>query len=151
MTGTGQTVAAHTAVVFFFVSSLSATAQTDDHVARTDVRIVDHIAAFHTAGHGRVNDNGAHQVAYVGSFTAGCVDAYTHFSHFGQQLVGAVDDGADYFARNQHLVSSDGRGYQNVVYGTHTQQVVGVHDQGILCNAFPNRKVAGFFPIHVSQ
>ena len=48
----GESVAAHTAVVLFLVCSLTCRGKTYDNVARTDVGIVDDIAAFHSAGYG---------------------------------------------------------------------------------------------------
>ena len=87
----------------------------------------------------------------VGVYATGGINAYTHFTEFGKQFVRTVDDGGDYFAGNEQLVASDGGRYQNVVYRTHTKQVVDVHNQCILCNAFPHTQVAGFLPVHIGK
>ena len=151
MTCAGQPVASHAAVVFFLVSGLSERSQPDDHVARTDVRIVDHVGAFHAAGNRTVDDDGTDQVAYIGRFAACSIAADSHFAKFGQQFVCSVDDGGDHFTRNQQLVASDGGGYQYVVYGTHAQQVVDIHYQSILRDTFPYGQVSCLFPVQVSQ
>ena len=149
--GAGQTVAAHAAVVTALISRLAARRKTYYHVAGTDIGVVYHIAALHAAGHRRVYDDGTDQVAHIGGLAARGVDADAHVAHLLQQLVGAVDDGADYLARHQHLVPAYRARYQYVVYSTHAQQVVGVHHKGILCDAFPHTQVAGLFPIEVGQ
>ena len=151
MAGGGKAVGAHTTVVTFFVSSLACRGKTNNHVARTDVRIVDDISTFHTAGDGGVDDDRPYQIAHVGRLTPCGIYADTHLTQFGQQLVRAVDDGRDYLTRDEHLIASDGTGNEDVVYGTDTEQVVGVHHNGILGDAFPYGKIASLFPVHVSQ
>ena len=148
---TGQPVASHASVIFFLVSGLSERSQPDDHVARTDVRIVDHVGTFHAAGNRAVDDDGTDQVAYIGRFAAGRVTSDSHFAKFGQQFVSPVDDGGDHFTRNQQLVASDGGGNQYVIYGAHAQQVVDIHYQSILRDTFPYGQVSGFCPVHISQ
>ena len=49
------------------------------------------------------------------------------------------------------LVPPDGRRQQNVVGHADAQQVVGIHDDRVLRDAFPHRQVAGFPPVSVSQ
>ena len=122
-----------------------------DDVARTNLRVVDDVAALHAAGHGAVYDDGAHQVAHVGRLAARGIDAHAHPAQFGQQFVRAVDDGRYDFARHQQLVAPDGAGHQNVVHRTHAQQVVNVHDEGVLGDALPHAEVARFLPIQVGQ
>ena len=80
---TGQPVASHASVIFFLVCSLSERSQSDDHVARTDVRIVDHVGTFHAAGNRTVDDDGADQIAYIGRFATGRVTTDSHFAKFG--------------------------------------------------------------------
>ena len=151
MACTGQPVAAHAAVVFLLVGGLSATAQSHDDISRTDIGVVDDVATFHAACHGGVYDDGAHQVAHVGCLAARGIDADTHLAHLGQQFVRTVDDGTDDFARDEHFVTSDSGRHQDVVYGTHTKQIVRVHDERVLRNAFPYGQVARFFPVRVGQ
>ena len=151
MTGAGQSVAAHTTVIFLFISSLSVRSQAYNYIARTDIGIINHIAALHAASYGAVHDDGTHQIAYIGSFTACSIYAYTHFAELGEQFVRSVDDGGDNFSRNEKFVASDGRRNQDIIYCTYAEQVVDIHNQCILCNAFPNRKITCFFPVHISQ
>ena len=151
MTGTGQSVATHATVIFFFVSSLSVRSQAYNYITRTDIGIINHIATLHAASYSTIYDDGTYQVAYIGSFTTCGIYAYTHLAELGEQFVRTVDDGGYYFARNQQFVSSDGRGNQDVIYCTYAKQVVDIHNQCILCNTFPNRKITCFFPVHISQ
>ena len=88
-----ESVAAHAAVVFCLVGCLTAARQAHNHVAGTYVCIVNHVAALHAAGHGRVDNDGAHEVAHVGCLASCGVDSDTHVAHLLEQLVGAVDDG----------------------------------------------------------
>ena len=147
----GQSVAAHAAVVFLFIRGLAITCETHDDVARADVGVVYHVAALHAAGHGRVHDDGAHQVAHVGRLAARGIDAHAHPAQFGQQLVRAVDDGGDDLARHQQLVAPDGAGHEDVIHRAHAKQVVNVHDQGVLRDAFPHAEVARLPPVEVGQ
>ena len=151
MTGAGQSVAAHAAVVFFLVGSLPATGQTHYHVARTDVCVVYHIGPLHAAGHCAIYDDGAHQVAHIGSLTAGAIDSDAHLTHLLHQFVRAVDDGAYHFTGDKHLVASDGTAHKDVIHSTHAQQVIGVHDECILRYTLPHRQVACLAPVGIGQ
>ena len=52
---------------------------------------------------------------------------------------------------DKYFISSDGGRKKNVVGGSDTQKIVNVHDQRILCNAFPYGKVSCFLPVHIGQ
>jgi len=147
----GQAVAAHATVVAVLVGSLPRRAKADDDITRADVGIVDDVAALHAAGDGAVNDDGAHQVAHVGRLSACRPDADAHRAQLLQQLVSTIDNGRDDLAGNEQLVAPDGRADKDVVRGTHTQQVVGVHHDGVLGDAFPHAQVTGLLPVHVGQ
>ena len=151
MTGGSQSIAAHTAIIFFFISGLSMRGKSHNDISRTDIGIVDNICTFHAACHCTVYDNSADEITYIGCFTSGGIYAYSHFTKFGQQFVCSVNDGGNYFSGDKQLVTSDSRGYKNIVNGTHTKQVVYVHDQCILCNTLPNGEISRFFPIHIGQ
>ena len=146
-----ESVAAHSAVVGGFVRSLSRRRESHDDVAGTDVGIVDDVASFHATSHRAIYNNRAHQVAHIGSFPAGCVDAHTHFAQLREQLVRAVDDGTDHLAGNEHFVAANGRRHQDIVDRSDTQQIVCVHNEGILRDSFPHRQVAGLFPVEIGQ
>ena len=107
MTCTCQTIATHTAVIFFFISSLSVRSQTYDNVSRTDICIVNYISTFHAACHCTVDNNSTNQVTNIGSFTSCCINTYSHFSQFGKQFVCSVDDSRNHFTRNQQFITSD--------------------------------------------
>ena len=107
VTGTCQSIRTHTAVVLLLVCCLSERSQSYDNVTRTYVGIVDNVLALHTASYGRVDNDGAYEVANVGCLAACSIYAYSHFAQFGKQLVGAIDDGRDNLARDEHLVTSD--------------------------------------------
>jgi hypothetical protein len=93
MTSRGESVGTHTTIVVFLVGSLTGRRKTHNDVSRTDIRIVDHITAFHATGNGGVNDNGAYEVAHVSGLTACRPDADTHLTELSEQFVSAVDDG----------------------------------------------------------
>ena len=147
----GEAVAAHAAVVLCFVGGLAVGGKAYDDVAGVNVRVVDDIGAAHTCGDGRVGNDGANKVAHVGGFAPCEVDAYAEVAHLLQELFGAVNDGADYFAGDEVFVAADGGGEQDVVDGAYAEEVVEVHDYGVDGYAFPNAHVAGFFPIKVGQ
>ncbi len=149
--GRSQTVATHTAVVLLLVSSLTSRRKTYDHITRADVGIVDDVAALHAAGYGRVNDDGTNQVAYIGSLAAGRIDADTHLAHLVEQVVGTVDDSRDHLARDEHLVTADGRADEDVIYCAHAEQVVCIHHDSILSDTLPYREVASLLPVHICQ
>ena len=108
VTGTCQSVAAHTAIVLMLISSLPRGTEPHDDIARTDVGIVDDILAFHSARDGRVNDDGTYQVTDICSFTTRGPDADTHAAQFRKQLVSAVDDSTDDLTGDQHFVATNG-------------------------------------------
>ena len=100
--------------------------------------VINHVCTFHAASHGAVDDDRANQIAHIGRFASGGIAAYTHFAQFCQQFVRSVNNGGDYFAGDKQFVTSDSGRNKYIVYRTHTQQVVDVHDQCILGNTFPH-------------
>ena len=151
MTGRREAVGAHSAIITFLVGGLAGGRKTHNHVSRTNVGIINHIAAFHSAGDCRVDNDGSHQVAHVGRLASCWIDTDSHLAHLGQEIVSSVDDGRYHLTGNEHLVASDGRADEDVIHRTHAKQVVGVHHDGVLCDSFPNREVARLFPIHIRQ
>jgi len=149
--GTCESVGPHTSVVAVFIGGLTCGGKTHDDVSRTNVGIVDDVAAFHAASHGRVHDDGAYQVAHVGSLATCGIDANTHFAQFCQQLVGTINDGGNDVAGNEHLIAADGTGDKDVVHGTHAKEVIGIHHDGVLGDALPYTHVARLLPIHIGQ
>ena len=151
VTGTGKSIAAHAAVIFLFVCGLPCAAQPYNHVSRAYICVVNHVFSLHAACNRRVHDDSAHQVAYVRGLTPSGIDANAHGSHFGQQLVCAIDDGRYNLAWHQHLVPADGARHEDVVYRSHAEQVIGIHHDGILCYSLPYAQVARLLPIHIGK
>ena len=88
---------------------MSETCKTNDDIACCDVGIVDDIGALHTASDRGIDDDGACQVTNIGRLATCSIDTDTHLTQFGHQFVVAIDDGADDFTRDEHLVTPDGR------------------------------------------
>ena len=51
-----------------------------ESVNESNIGIVNNIGAFHTTGHGGINDDGTYQVAYIGSLATCGIDADTHLT-----------------------------------------------------------------------
>ena len=147
----GQSVRAHAAIVSLLVSSLSCGRESDDDVAWSYVCVVDDIGSLHAARDGGIDDDGAHQVAYVCRLATRCVYADAHVSEFLEKLICTVDDGRDDFAWDEVLVAPDGGGDKDVIDSAYAKQVVGIHHDSVLCDAFPHTQVARLFPIHICQ
>ena len=151
MASTRKSIASHATIVFCFVSGLSTTRKSYNHVSWANIRIVYHIATFHAACHCRIHNDSAHQIAYICCFSTRCINANSHIAHLLQKLICTIDDGRNHFPRNEHLVSAYRTRYQDVVHGTHTEQIVCIHDKSVLRNTFPYAQVARLFPIHVGK
>ena len=151
VTSRGEAVAAHSAIIFLLVGSLTRRSKAHNYVTTLDVGVVDYVGAAHAASHCAIHDDGAHQVAHVGSFAACGDDVHAKFAQLGKQFLGAIDDGSDNLTGNKHLVASDGRGEEDIVGSTHAEQVVDIHDESILCDAFPHAEVACFAPVGVGE
>ena len=57
--------------------------------------------------------------------------------HILAEFFGAFDDGGDDFAGNIAFIAADGAGKQEGSGYAGTNEIVGIHDDGILGNAFP--------------
>ena len=147
----GETVGAHAAVVGGLVLGLAEAGEAHDDVAGLDAGIVHHVGAAHAGRHRAVHDDSAHQVAHVGSLATGEHYVDTHVAHRLTELLCAVDDGRDNLAGHQLFVAADGGAEQDVVESADTQQVVGVHHDGVHSDAFPHTQVARLAPVHVSE
>ena len=151
MPGRGQTVAAHAAVVLVFVGSLSERGETYDRAAGSDMRVIDHVASAQSGRDGAVDDDRAHQIAHVGRLAARRAYLETLIAHLLKELFRAVDDGRDDLAGDQVLVAPDRRRQQYVSGHADAQQVVGVHHDRVLSDAFPYRCVARLAPVGVGE
>ena len=151
MSRRSQSIATHSAVVCSFIRGLTARRKSHNHISWTYICIVNHLTALHTTSHRAIHDDCAHQIANICRFTASGINANTHFAKTLQQFVRTIDDSTDYFTRYKHLVSANSRRNQDIVYSTHAKQIVCIHNECILSNAFPHREIASLFPIHISQ
>ena len=148
---TCQSIAAHAAIVLVLIGGLTGGAKSYDDIAGANVGIVDDILAFHSARDGRVDDDGTYQITDICSFTARGPDADTHAAQFSKQFISAVDNSTDDLAGNQHLIAADGAGHKDVVNSSHTEQVIGVHDDSVLRNSLPNAQITRLLPIEIGQ
>ena len=148
MTCTCQAIATHTAVIFFFISSLSVRSQTYDNVSRTDICIVNYISTFHAACHCTVDNNSTNQVTNIGSFTSCCINTYSHFSQFGKQISSVPLMIAE--------ITSPGTSslLRPIVDDTKILSTAPTHNKSSIfiikascANSFPNRQVTSFFPV----
>ncbi len=146
-----QPIAAHPAVVFGFIVGLAKGGQAHDHVSPLDFVIGDDFVPSHPAGDCAVHDNGPHQIPHIGRFASGQDDIHPVVTEHLEYFFRALDDGGDDLAGNQVFVSANGGGNQDIVDRPDTQQVVGIHDDGVLGDAFPDAQITGFFPIEVGQ
>ena len=78
MAGTRKPIAAHTSVVALLIGGLPRGTQSHDNVARLDVSVVNHIGTTHAACDGRVDNDGAYQVAHIGRLATSKRDADAH-------------------------------------------------------------------------
>ena len=84
VTSRGKTVATHATIVTLLIRSLTCRGQSYYYITRTDVSVVNHVAALHTASNGRVDDDGAYKVAHISCLTSSGIDTYTHVTHLGK-------------------------------------------------------------------
>mmetsp|Transcript_28730 Transcript_28730/g.53874 ORF Transcript_28730/g.53874 Transcript_28730/m.53874 type:complete len:202 (+) Transcript_28730:666-1271(+) len=146
-----QPIAANTAVVVVLVAGSTGGRQCHDDVASADVGIVNHFISRHLRGHCGVNDNGSDKVAHVRRLPASENDADSVSVQLIHQACCAANDGSDHLSWDEVLIPADGTGQQDVVRDAHAQQVVQVHDQSILGDAFPDGDVARLLPVDVGQ
>ena len=105
--------------------------------------------ALHAAGDRGVDNDGTHQVADISRLAACGPDADAHTAQFSKQFICAVDNSTDDLAGNQHLIAADGAGHKDVVNSSHTEQVIGVHDDSVLRNSLPNAQISRLLPIEI--
>ena len=151
MTGGGKAIAAHSTVVLRFVQRLPEGCQTDDYVARRDMTGGDHLITPQSRRNGGIHDDGANEVAHIGRFASGAAYPDAHIPQRLQHFFGSGDNCRYHLAGYAFLVAAYRRGIQDVVDSANTGQVIDIHSYGILGDAFPNRHIAGFLPVNVSQ
>src|SRR5688500_20222424 len=124
--GRGQSIAAHSPVVFIFVSSFAVRSEANDDISILDSRIVDNILFFHPAHHRAVDDDGADEVSKVRRFSTRANDVYAVVAQQLQEFLRSIDDGGDHFSGNEVFVPAVGGGKQNVFCRTDAKQVIDV-------------------------
>ena len=151
MACTGKTVASHSAVIFLFVCRLTIRCKTYDDISRTDVCVVDHVAALHSAGHCRVHNDRTHEVSHVSCLATGCIYAHSHLAKLSKKLVRSVDDGTDDLTRYKKLVASDCGRDEDVVDSSYAEEVVDIHNKRVLGYAFPYTQVTCLLPVKIGK
>ena len=116
-----------------------------------DTGIVDNVSAAHTASYSGVDDDGADEVADIGCLSAGGVNAYALCAELLEEFLRAVYDGRDDLTGDEALVAAYCRGEKNIVRRADAEEVVDVHDEGVLGYAFPDGEVAGLAPVDVCE
>ena len=48
-------------------------------------------------------------------------------------------------------VASDGGADEDIVHGSHAEEVICIHDERVLCDALPDAEVAGLLPVDVGE
>src|SRR5690606_24060015 len=138
-------------IVMRFVGGLSKTGESDDNNACTNAGVVDDILSVHSANHGAVDDDGANHITHIGGFATGAGDVQSIVPEQVEKSFRPLDDRGDHFAGDVILVSANGRRQQNILCCTDTEQVVHIHDDCILCDAFPYGQIACLLPVDVRE
>src|SRR5690606_35280263 len=106
---------------------------------------------FHSRCDGAVDHTGANKIAKISRFAASAVNFEAIRPEHFQHLFSPLDDCADHLAWYQRLVTANCRGKQNARSDAYAQEVVYIHDDGILRDPFPYRRVACFLPVEISE
>ena len=125
--------------------------QSHNHIAGLYACVVNYFVPFHARGYRRIYNDRTDQITHIGSFSASAVNLYAVGCQFFNEIFRSGNYGRNHFARNHIFVASNGRRKQNRIGGAHTQQIVNIHDECVLGNAFPYRQITSFFPIHIGQ
>ena len=73
---TGKAIAANAAVVSCFISCLSVTGKSNNHISRFYFFVADYFILRPAAGHGAVYGNGTHHITHIGSFATQVMNVY---------------------------------------------------------------------------
>ena len=151
MPGTCQAIAADARVCKSLVLGLTGGGETDDGEAGLDVGVIDDIGAIHDDDGAGIDGNGACQVADIGRFAPAAVDADPVFTECGEEVFGARNQLAECLAWDSAGVPINRAGNEDAIDCADAEQVVDIHDEGILSDTFPHGDVSCFFPVHVCQ
>mmetsp|Transcript_9554 Transcript_9554/g.21308 ORF Transcript_9554/g.21308 Transcript_9554/m.21308 type:complete len:237 (+) Transcript_9554:1245-1955(+) len=101
--------------------------------------------------HRRVYDDSAHQVAHIRGLATSEGKTHPVLLQVADKGSRATDEFSDDLLGDVGLVPPNGAREKDIVHDTYAEQVVEVHDNGILRNALPDAKVSSSLPIHVGQ
>lgn len=149
--GRGQSIGPHASVVLVLVGRLAIGRQADDDLTRSDAGIVNDFISAHSCDDGTVHNDGADQVAHIRRLAARGANVHAVGAQIRQYGLGTFNEGRDDFAWNAVFVSANGAGKQNGSRRAHTEEVIDIHNDGVLGNSAPDREVARLLPVHVGQ
>ena len=148
---TRQAIASRPSVPIAFIKRLAVAGETYNHVAFLDAGIVDDVLSAHATDHGRIHNDRAHKVTNIGGLASGAPDIQAPTAPFFHQRFRALNERRNHIAWHEPLVASNGRTHQNGTGRANAQQIVNVHDEGILGDALPDGQIARLLPINPSQ
>ena len=120
-------------------------------MAGSNASIVDDVTALHPSHNGAINNYRAHEVAHVRCFAARTLNVHACVAQVLKYGLGSFNERLNYFAWNQVLVAPNRRAQQDGPCSPDAQQVVGVHDYGVLGDSAPHAEVTCFLPVEVGE
>ena len=151
MTSGSQPITPHPSIVGDLIRGLPKGSQPNDNITSLNMSVVDDITALHTAGDRAIYDDRTYEVTDISRLTTRSIDTNTLSTKLSKKLLSTVDDRSDDLTRDEMLVAPNRRGDEDAIDSPHTQQVVDIHDQRILCYTLPDREVTRLTPIDVGQ
>jgi len=130
--GSGQAIRADAAVFPGLVGGLAKRSQADNGQAGADLGGMDHLAAFQADDHRGITDHGPDQVPDIGSLAAGHFNRHALRGQGINDLVITGDNRRQSRRIDAVGIAADRIGDLEIVNGSNTEQVIGIHDQGVL-------------------
>ena len=137
--GEGEAVRADARVLGLLVAAAPEGGQADDGVAGADAAGVDHPGPLHPGEDGGVDDDGPDQVAEVGRLASRQRHSDSQAPQAGGERLVALDDPRHHLAPDPLGVAPDGVADDEAVDRPHADQIVEVHDDGVLRQVLPDR------------
>lgn len=148
--GTGQAVAADTAINLGFVLTLPVGAQPNNTQARCDL-IGNNRCSRHPHHSIAVNGHCAGEVANIGCFPAAWDQVNAEIAHGLHKGFAAVNQGFNNLAWAIPGITVNGVRYENVIGCTNANQVIKVHHNTVLRGAVKDSWVTRFFVVQIRQ
>ena len=151
MTSRSQPIAPHPPIVGGLIRGLPKGSQPNNDITSLNMSVVDNITTLHAAGDRTIDNDRADEVTDISRLSTCSIDTNTLSTKLSKKLLSTVDDRSDDLTRDEMLVAPNRRGDEDAIDSPHTQQVVDIHDQRILCYTLPDREVTRLTPIDVGQ